>query len=234
MSATQVKVAANPAPRRVYRDPVVVAVVCVLGLLIAWICVPFAQGAQSKTTDTQLLLGVDTVVAVAPNVSKGESRVQLSDLSIPGQQRDASSAGWRVVTNYPTGYRVKIRSTTSPAMQGSNAADGNGADDAFADFTRSGCPCPWTTSGFDKGVFGYSASVTTSSGSAALDTGKWGTSSSRKWRGFDDTAYSLFETPGGAGAYQMTLYLRTALPESSAQTAGSYRAVLVLSVEPVA
>lgn len=216
------------------RDPALVGAATLLVLLTAWVFIPRAQAVQSASTDATLLLGVDTVVAVAPTVSKGDVDVQLSDLTIPGQQRDAESAGWRLATNYPTGYQVKIRSTTNPAMRGANATDGAGADDEFADFSRSGCPCVWTTSGFSKGVFGYSAQVTTSSGGAALDTSKWGSASSRKWRGFDDTAYSLFTTPGGAGAYQLILYLRTALPEESAQTAGSYRANLVISVEPAA
>ncbi len=222
------------AVNRWHRDPVMIGAVALLALLIAWATLPRAYAVQSASTDTTLLLGVDTVVAVAPTVSKGDVDVQLSDLTIPGQERNAESAGWRLATNYPTGYQVKVRSTTNPAMRGANATDGAGADDEFLDFTTSGCPCIWTTSGFSKGVFGYSAKVTTSSGGAALDTSKWGTASSRKWRGFDDTAYSLFTTPGGAGAYQLVLYLRTALPEDSAQTAGSYRANLVLSVEPAA
>jgi hypothetical protein len=229
---TRVTALQRPTPNGWLRDPVVILIVACMALLAAWASMPSAF-AVSTSSDARLLLGADTVVAVAPAVTKGTRAVQLADLTIPGEQRDADSEGWRVTTNFPTGYDIKLRATSDPALRGINAVDGAGADDDFQDFSTAGCPCPWTTDGFSKGVFGYSASVNTSSGNAALDTSKWGASGAKKWRGFDDTAYSIFRTPGGAGSYQMTLHLRTALPPESNQAAGSYRTTLVLMVEPL-
>lgn len=209
--------------------PVLVGVLFV-GIVL-WHVAPEAQGTDASSS-ARVDLGVDTVLAVAPTLTKGDRTVRLSDITLPGQQRNASSDGWQIATNYPSGYEVKIRSTTDPALSGRNAVDGDGARESFQDFRTSGCPCTWSTSGFSRGVFGYSADVSTASGSAALDTSKWGSSGSRKWRGFDDSAYSIFETPGGDGTYALSLHFRTALPDGTTQPAGSYRANVVLSVAP--
>lgn len=213
-------------------DPWVAVMAAVVTGLCVWMSVPLATGATgSGSTGVGFL--VKSSIAVAPALQRGDSSVRLGDLTGPGQERTVSSDNWVMSTNWSSGYDVLIRSTTDPALRGGNAVDSNGARDAFVDFsTGTSCPCPWTTNGFTRGVFGYSAHVSTRSGPAAVGAGKWGGSGNWKWRGFDDTDYLLYETTGGTGSYDLDLNLRSALPPGAVQTAGSYRASLLLTIRP--
>lgn len=215
-----------------FGDPFVAAAILVFVALFIWCAAPLATGATGSAT-TNLGFEIKSSLAVAPALTQGDKLVRLGDLTAPGQQKDAVSNGWMVSTNWSGGYQVLIRSTTDPALRGRNAIDGQGAADSFQNYqTGSACPCPWDLGGFSKGVFGYSATVTTQSGPAAVGTSKWGTSGVRKWRGFNDTDYQLYETTGGVGAYGLSLSLRSALPPGKVQTAGSYRATLYLTIRP--
>jgi hypothetical protein len=136
-------------------------------------------------------------------------------------------------TNWVNGYEVRIRATSDPALRGNNSVDGKGARAAFADFTTGACPCPWDVDRFQQGVFGYSVSVASSTGSPVLDADKWGTSQARRWRGFTRTAYPAYSTAGGSGQYTMSVHLRSMIPEGATQLEGSYRASMVVSAHPL-
>jgi hypothetical protein len=185
------------------------------------------------TSDTRIELTVPTSTSVVPGWQSGDTAVRLPDLSFPGEPRDATSSGWRMTTNWVNGYEVRMRSTTSPALRGRNAIDGEGNRSSFADFRTTGCPCPWDVSSFDRGVFGYAVSVRTRSGAAATGVAAWGTSSQRRWRGFSRSGHRAYATPGGAGLYDMSLHLRAMIPDGAVQEAGSYRAGIVISVHPL-
>ncbi|MBC7645463.1 MAG: hypothetical protein H7123_10060, partial [Thermoleophilia bacterium] len=191
-------------------DPFIAGSIVTFVALFVWFAAPLATGATSGAS-TNVGFEIKSSLAVAPSLSPGDKLVRLGDLTAPGQQRDAVSNNWTMTTNWSGGYEVLVRSTTAPALRGRNATDGDGASDAFQDFlTGSACPCPWDIGGFSKGVFGYSATVTTQSGPAAVGSSKWGTSGVRKWRGFNNTDYLLYETNGGVGAYGLDLNFRTA------------------------
>ncbi len=179
----------------------------------------------------QIGLTVATSTAVAPGLTSGSTGVRLADLSTPGVPKTEVSSGWKLSTNWSGGYEMKVASSTDPAMKATDAVNSEGEVQNFSDFTTGGCPCDWSTSGFTSGVYGYSADVRTTSGATA-DGSKWGSSSNRKWRGFTRDSYTVFTTPGGTGAYEMDLYLRTEIPETAAQPAGSYRSTTVISVVP--
>lgn len=216
-------------------DPVLLLVVVIFVALGCWIAAPGAIGAGETTSASTLLnLKVPITTAVLPGWTPGDTSIVMPNLSIPSETKDATSAGWVMSTNWENGYEVRIRSTTDPAMKGANAVDGRGTTDTFADFsTGTACPCEWTGSGFSKGVFGYSASISASSGDPALDTTQWGTPANRRWRGLDDASYRVYSTPGGEGQYRMTLYFRSMIPQGATQAAGSYRTTAIVSVHPL-
>ncbi|MCW2956472.1 MAG: hypothetical protein JWO69_1341, partial [Thermoleophilia bacterium] len=207
----------------------------VAAALVAWVAAPLATGAAPPIqSDTRIEAEVPVSTSVTPGWRTGDSSVRLPSLTIPGEPQDVTSDGWGMSTNWVNGYEVRVRATTSPALRGSNAVDGNSADDAFADYSSAAsCPCPWTGQGANKGLFGYSVSVATSGGAAATDTAKWGTDRSRKWRGFTKSSYRAYATGGGVGEYTMALHLRTMIPDGAAQRAGSYRAGVVISAHPL-
>ena len=212
-------------------DPWLVVALLAFAAVCAWCAAPWATGATGAKT-TNVGFEIKSSIAVAPALTRGDRSVRLEDLTGPGQQKDAASHGWVMTTNWSGGYQVLIRSTTRPALQGHNAIDGSGADAAFQDYTMSTAPVPWDVSGFSRGVFGYSATVTTRSGPAAVGGARWSTSGVRKWRGLSDSDYLLYETSGGVGSYGLDLHLRTALPPGAVQSAGSYRATLYLTIRP--
>lgn len=221
-------------PRRARLDPWLLSALVAVAAVCAWSMVPFASGALApQDSDTTIAVDVPVSVSVTPGWVTGDSEVRLPNLSLPGDPNDVTSAGWRMSTNYVNGYEVRIRATTDPALRGNNAVDGAGAQSSFADFTTGNCPCPWTGSGFDRGVFGYSVSVTATKGAQVLDVAKWGTDRARKWRGFDRAAYRAYSTAGGTAQYTMSIHLRSMIPDGATQLEGSYRAGMVVSAHPL-
>lgn len=216
-------------------DPILAIIIVALCAVGGWIAAPMAAGAGETTSANALIdLKVPVTTAVLPGWQPGNTSVTMPSLSIPGEAKDAQSAGWVMSTNWENGYEVRIRSTTSPAMRGANAVDGRGASDSMQDFsTSTACPCPWSGSGYSKAVFGYSASVVASSGPPAQDTSQWGNTTNRRWRGLDDASYRLYSTPGGEGQYRMTLYFRSMIPDGATQSTGSYRTTAIVSVHPI-
>lgn len=224
----------RPRPRRI--DPVVLVATLVLTAAVGWCCLPLATGAGPAPVNSgaRVDLEVPVTTSVTPGWQSGDTSVRIPDLVVPGKPNDASSSGWRITTNWPNGYEVRIRSTSDPALRGSNSIDGTAARDSFSDFsTAAACPCPWSTGAAKKGVFGYSVSVSTSNGASAKDEERWGTNQGRKWRGFARGSYRAFSTPGGAGTYLMTLHMRSEIPDGTAQVEGSYRASVVVSTHPL-
>lgn len=216
-------------------DPVLVVVLMIAVGIAAWSMAPLASGAIAPvTSDTRIEVEVPIATAVTPGWQTGEADVRIPNLSMPGEPRDVSSDGWKMSTNWVNGYEVRIRATTDPALRGLNAVDGGGAKSSFEDFkTSADCPCPWTGNGYTRGVFGYSIKVTSNSGTAALDTAKWGTPTARKWRGFAPSSYRAYSTAGGTGQYTMSVLLRSMIPEGATQLEGSYRAGIVVSAHPL-
>lgn len=216
--------------------PLALAIIIIAGTLL-WSLAPGA-GAVSQSGDVSLSVSTDRSIAVVPSFTRpgSSASIRLDDLTMPGQRRDASSAGWTLSSNWVLGYTVKIRSATDPAMRGANAIDGKGANDSMKDFYVTGqqCPCSWTTNGVTKAVFGYSAAV--DGPSVGATASKWGTgnstSTTRKWRGFRTDDYTLFSTSGGSGSTSVSIMLRSELPEAASQLNGSYRARIELSVRP--
>ncbi|MCW2961665.1 MAG: hypothetical protein JWM25_1159 [Thermoleophilia bacterium] len=224
------------ADRRIPRiDPVLAIVAGVLCAVMAWVAAPLATGAAAPvSSDTRVEVEVPNATSVTPGWQAGQTAVRLPNLSIPGDSQDVTSDGWRLAANWANGYEIRIASTTSPALRGANAVDGEGAPDTFADYsTGAACPCAWSSQGAKKGMFGYSVSVESSSGPVADDTAKWGDARSRKWRGFTKSSYRAFSTQGGTGEYTMALHLRTMIPDGAVQREGSYRAGLVISAHPL-
>lgn len=204
----------------------------VLAAVVSWTMAPLATGAITpETATTRVDVEVPVTTTVTPGWQIGDDTVTLPKLTIPGETNDITSAGWRTSTNWVEGYEIRIRATTDPALRGSNAVDGSGARSFFADYKASGCPCPWSLTGYTHGVFGYSASVTAVSGSAA-EASKWGTAKARKWRGFTEDPYLVYSTPGGSGLYAMTVLMRSEIPDGAVQAEGSYRAGLIVSAHP--
>jgi hypothetical protein len=220
--------------RRRRIDPVLAAALLLLVAVATWIGAPMANGALTPASSgLSLSLNVPVSMSVTPGLTAGDTSVQLPALTLPGDPQDATSAGWRLSTNWQNGYEVRIRSTSSPALRGQNAVDGAGAPDAFNDFSMAdGCPCPWSTAGGAKGVFGFSASVT-GNGATVNGSSQWGTSAARKWRGLSRTSYRVFSTTGGTNQYGMSLMFRSEIPQTGTQTAGSYRAGFVVSASPL-
>lgn len=209
------------------------ALVLIAGIA-TWTMAPMATGAvASVTSDTRIEVEVPVSTSVTPGWQTGEASVKLPNISIPGDPRDVASDGWRMTTNWANGYEVRVRATTDPALRGGNAVDGRGAKSSFTDYKTTGCPCLWSGAGYDKGIFGYSIDVTSSSGAAPLDTAKWGTPTARKWRGFTKDSYRAYSTAGGSGQFTMSLLLRSMIPDGGVQLAGSYRAGLVVSAHPL-
>jgi hypothetical protein len=207
-----------------------------LVLVAVWSAAPLATGAIAPvTTDTRINVDVPLATSVTPGFERGTANVDVPNLSIPGEPRDATSAGWRMTTNWVNGYEVRLRATTDPALRGQNVVDQVGAASSFADYsTASGCPCSWSGADYTRGVFGYSVSVTPNAGSAPLlDTAKWGTSTSRKWRGFSKSSYRAYSTAAGAGTYNMTIHFRTMIPNGTTQLAGAYRSSVIASAHPL-
>jgi hypothetical protein len=212
-------------------DRVMQAAIVVLLLPVLWLSVPVAVGAVSSR-DTLVEVDVLPALAVAPGYRTGKTSVALPVQTLPGEDKTASSDGWNVSSTWYGGYGVTIRSATSPALKGANAVDGAGASgDSFSDFTTSGCPCPWSAAGFDRGVFGYSASVGTKSGVAG-EAAKWGSSSAKRWRGLTRTEYGIVDS-GGIGEFDVELHFRTQIPETATQSAGSYRANIIVGIRPL-
>lgn len=232
--ATKIRTRRLPLYRRI--DPWITGAVAVLLAAIAWTAAPLATGAIAPvTSDTRIELTVPVATSVTPGWATGDANVRLPNLTVPGEPRDVTSAGWRMSTNWTKGYEVRIRSTTDPALRGSNSVDGSGARSSFADFTTtSACPCPWTGKGFERGVFGYSVSVASSTGAPVLDADKWGTSKARKWRGLSRSSYRAYSTAGGTGEYAMAIHFRSMIPDGATQLEGSYRAGVVVSAHPLA
>lgn len=202
--------------------------------MLIWTMAPLATGAISPAQDDlRIEVDVPVTTSVTPGWTTGETSIRMPNLTIAGEVRDVSSTGWRMSTNWVNGYQVKVRTTTEPALRGVNAVDGAGARASFADYATKDCPCPWNMSSFQRGVFGYSATVAHSSGLAATDTAKWGTSANRRWRGFTQEAYPIYATPGGQGQYAMSIHLRTMIPDGAVQPAGSYRASFIVSAHPL-
>lgn len=212
------------------QDPVLLVAVAALVLLGAWAAAPLAQGV-SESSDTVINLNIPNSTSIVPGFTAGDSLVSLPVQTAPGEAKDATSSGWALSTNWANGYQVTLRASSDPALHGRNAGDTAAPRAYFEDFKTSGCPCPWSATG-DRGVFGYSVDVGTTTGTTA-DASKWGSGTSRKWRGFETSPYELFQTPGGPGQYTMSLQLRTQIPDSATQPAGAYRANLVLSVVPL-
>lgn len=199
--------------------------------LCVWSTLPAAVAAVGSK-DTTVEVDVLPALAVAPSYATGNTTLSLPTVSLPGQDRQVSTRGWRLSSTWTGGYGVTLRSTTDPALKGANAVDGSGASgDSFQDFRTSGCPCPWVVSGFDRGVFGYSASVNSSVGTAG-DAAQWGTSSARRWRGLSRSEYPVFDT-GGIGTFDLELHFRSQVPTSATQSAGSYRANLIVGIRPL-
>lgn len=233
-TTTRTLVLPRPPSRRF--DPWLVGALTLLAAVAVWTMAPLATGASTGplTSDTRIEVEVPVSTSVTPGWTTGDSSVRLPNASVPGEVYDVTSPGWKMSTNWANGYEVRVRSTTDPAMRGANAVDGRGARSSFADYkTAAACPCPWSGSGFEKAIFGYSVSVT-SNAAAPLDTAKWGTSSARKWRGFDTSSYRAYSTAGGAGEYTMSIHLRSMIPEGAVQLEGSYRAGVVVSAHPLA
>lgn len=215
-------------------DPWLIGACSILLLAVGWSCAPFATAAFVPVTSSQRIeVTVPVSTSVTPGWRSGDTSVRLPDLGAPGQTRDATSAGWRLSTNWANGYEVRVRSTTAPALRGQNAVDGEGASESFQDYTQANCPCPWTTGSFDRGVFGYSVSVASTSGAQPVGAAKWGSSSNRSYRGFSRSSYQAFATPGGAGEYTMSVHFRTEIPQGTVQREGSYRGTMVVSVHPL-
>ncbi len=216
-------------------DPWLTAVAIVLAAIATWLAAPLATGAiPDVSSDTTIQVTVPIATSVTPGWTSGDTSVRLPNASVPGEPSDVTSPGWKLSTNWAKGYEVRIRATTDPALRGANSVDGAGARSSFADFTTGGCPCTWTGSGFTRGVFGYSVSVAATNGAPVLDADKWGTSGSRKWRGFSRSSYRAYSTAGGEAQYTMSIHLRSMIPVGQTQLAGSYRAVMVVSAHPLA
>lgn len=223
---------ATRQPARI--DPVLLLVALVVMGVIAWAALPLADGV-SASKDTRVQVTVDNAITIAPppptsplpTTGNGAS-VRLPDLIAAGQTADVTSNGWTLGSNWDAGYEVFIRATSNPALRGQAAVDGDGSRDSFQNFTAGACPCRWTTTGFTKGVFGYSASVGASAGSPT-DTAQWGTSSNRKYRGLTTQDYRLYAS-GGRGTFDLSLLFRSQIPPGLTQAAGSYRATATLSV----
>lgn len=199
-----------------------------------WTMAPLATGTLAPvSSDARIEVEVPVATSVTPGWNSGETSVRLPNLSTPGEPRDATSTGWRMATNWVNGYEVRIRSTTDPALRGRNAVDGRGASSAFQDYRTASCPCPWSGAGYERGIFGYSVSVTATGGLPARDTQKWGTPRERKWRGFTKDSYRAYSTQGGSGQYTMAVHLRSMIPDGAVQMQGSYRSGLVVSAHPL-
>ena len=226
---------ARPRPRRLTDriDPWLLGALALLAAVAVWTMAPLAGGAIAPAqTDTRIEVDVPVATSVTPGWTTGRD-VRLDTLSLPGVASDVTSTGWGMTTNWVNGYEVRIRATTDPALRGPNSVDGKGARASFADFTTADCPCPWKVDEFKQGVFGYSVSVTSSTGASVLDADKWGTDRARKWRGFTRSGYRAYSTAGGAGQYTMSVHLRSMIPEGTTQLAGSYRASMVVSAHPL-
>jgi hypothetical protein len=215
-------------------DPWLLAVAMALVIVVAWTMAPLATGITPRTSDTRIEVTVPVATSVTPGWTTGDSEVRLPNLSMPGEPRNVTSAGWKMSTNWVNGYEVRIRSTTEPALRGANSIDGEGARSSFADFTKVDCPCPWSGRGFERGVFGYSVSVASTTGSPVMDAGKWGTPQDRRFRGFSRNSYRAYSTAGGTGEYTMSIHLRSMIPDGQTQLEGSYRAGIVVSAHPLA
>jgi len=216
-------------------DPVLATAMLVLAGVGIWIAAPMASGASTANDQQRIEVDVPVATSVTPGWTTGDASVRMPNLSIPGQPRDVTSPGWKMSTNWTNGYEVRVRSTTAPALRGRNATDGAGAQDAFADYsTDAACPCAWTAPrGANKGLFGYSVSVATTSGLPVQDATQWGSQAARKWRGLDTDSYRAYSTRGGAGQYTMALHFRSMIPDGAIQREGSYRASVVLSAHPL-
>jgi hypothetical protein len=207
----------------------------VIVAVVGWTTAPLATGAIAPVQgDLRIELDVPIATSVTPGWTAGDRDVRLPNLSMPGEPRDVTSAGWKMATNWANGYEVRIRATTDPALRGSNSVDGKAARSSFADYSTKDCPCPWSVGSFDRGVFGYSATVMSTTGAPVLGASKWGTSTSRRWRGFTRNAYPVYSTAGGSGQYVMSVHLRSMIPDGQTQLEGSYRAGFVLSAHPLA
>lgn len=222
---------AMPARRRV--DPVLAGLALVIACVSAWCAAPLAFGAAASDSSlVRIDVDVPISTSVTPGFTPGEAAVRLDPAVLPGRIEDTMSRGWVMATNWAGGYEVRLRSTTDPALRGRNAIDGQGATGSFADFrTDAACPCPWSGRGFTTGVFGYSVTVATRGGGDALDTAGWADGS--RFRGFDDTSYRAYSTPGGTGTYEMAIRFRSMIPEGGTQQSGSYRAAIVASAHPL-
>lgn len=231
IAITRARTRPRPLWQRV--DPWLLGALALIAAVAVWTMAPFAGGAIAPvTSDTRIEVEVPVATSVTPGWTSG-SDVRLGNISMPGVPVDATSSGWRMSTNWVNGYEVRIRATTDPALRGNNSVDGKGARSAFADYTTTGCPCPWKVDTFNQGVFGYSVSVDSSNGTAALDADKWGTDRARKWRGFTRSSYRAYSTAGGSGQYTMSVHLRSMIPDGATQLAGSYRASMVVSAHPL-
>jgi hypothetical protein len=229
------RVMERPEPRFFdHVDPWILAIALIVVGAVAWTMLPRAMAA-SASSDTRINLTIPATVAVVPGLTRGARTVAMPDLTVPGVAKTGTSDGWKVSTNWIKGYEVQLSAVTSPAMQGKNAVTGDGAKGKFSDYTASGCPCAWNADASNsggRGVFGYTVETDTDSVSAATGVSKWGTTTSRKWRGLTQDGYELFTTPGGTGQYSFALKFRSEIPAGAVQPFGNYRANTIMSIVP--
>ena len=125
----------SPTRRRLPKvrrpDPVISLVVLALACVGTWAFLPLAIGAGPApvSSGARVNLDVPVTLSMTPGWKTGDTSVRMDDLTTPGVVNDATSTGWRLTTNYPRGYEVRVRSTTEPALRGSNSIDGNAARD---------------------------------------------------------------------------------------------------------
>lgn len=230
--ATNVKRHRRPLSERL--DPWITLGIVVCLLFGTWTVAPLATGAIAPAQDDMRIeLDVPITTSVTPGWTTGESSVELPNISMPGEPRDTSSSGWKMSTNWVKGYQVRIRATSDPALRGMNSIDGRGTRSSFADFKVGNCPCTWDVDAFQRGVFGYSATVSSSTGSVVSGATQWGTGANRRWRGFTREGFPLYSTAGGSGQFSMTIHLRSMIPDGAVQPEGSYRASFIVSAHPL-
>lgn len=203
---------------------------------------------SADASDTQVKLVVDPAIAVAPGLTRGDTAVRLPDFTGPGQEGVVTSKGWKIAANCSRsscddntadGYKLSIRASSAPALSGNNAADSVGARGSFQDFPSGATPDTWDSVKLSRGTFGYSIS-----GSPQfVDPSTWGgtgsalrvmssaTSDRLKWKGLSTSDVTVAQT-NDRPTSEFSLHFRAEIPDGSAQPAGAYRAVVILTITP--